>query len=219
MMQSPAFSASPFFSNEDLKRALAADLLRAEIEGREKRLRGSEAKELAEALLSRLRPQQHSAISDPGGISGLSSEDVFRLTCASWLGLNLQLGLSCSGVQSTGAGKKITVRRFRVGGDGYDSPLDEDDAVDASDEIRETFDVSWTLALGDCAGKFSFKGIILGQARDAIWDAGDDLMDTGSGAEQGPERWKEKFVKMEKKIKEQEEEIRRLRDRVLEAIL
>ncbi|KAF2432252.1 hypothetical protein EJ08DRAFT_648323 [Tothia fuscella] len=219
MMQTLTFSANPFFSNEDLKRALAADLLRAEIEGRGKRLRGSEAKELAEVLLSRLRPQQHSAVSDPGGISGLASEDVFRLTSASWLGLNLQLGLSSSGVQSTGAGKKITVRRFRVGGDGYDSPLDEDDTVDAADEIRETFDVEWSLALGDCAGKFSFKGLMLRRARDVPWDQADDMMDTGPGAERGDDRWKDKVLRMEKKLREQEEEIRRLKDRVLDAIL
>jgi hypothetical protein len=218
-IQSGAFSASPFFSFEDLKRALAADLLRAEIEGRAKRLRGTEAKELAEVLLSRLRSQQHSAVSDPGGTSGLQSEDIFRLTCASWLGLNIQLGLSSAGVQTTGAGKKITVRRFRVGGDGYDSPMDEDDAVDAGEEIRETFDVEWSLAMGDSAGRFSLKGLSIGQR--VRWDDGDGL-DTGAGAEladSGGKGWKERFLESERRVREQGEEIRRLKDKVLDAIL
>jgi hypothetical protein len=218
-MQSGAFSASPFFSFEDLKRALVADLLRAEIEGRAKRLRGTEAKVLAEALLSRLRSQQHSAVSDPGGTSGLQSEDIFRLTCASWLGLNIQLGLSSAGVQSTGAGKKITVRRFRVGGDGYDSPMDDDDAVDVGDEIKETFDVEWSLAMGDCAGRFSLKDLSLGPHRDA-WD--EDGPDTSTGAEIGggsEKGWKERFLDSERRVREQGEEIRRLRDKVLDAIL
>jgi hypothetical protein len=217
-MQPSVFSASPLFSFEDLKRALAADLLRAEIEGRAKRLRGTEAKALAEAILSRMRTQQHSAVSDPGGISGLQSEDVFRLTSVGWLGLNIQLGLSSAGVQSTGAGKKITIRRFRVGGDGYDSPMDEDDAVDVGEEVRETFDVEWTLAMGDLAGKFSLKGLILGQ-RDG-WDIGDGT-DTGSTelGDSANKGWKERYMQSEKRAKDQAEEIRRLKDKVLDAIL
>jgi hypothetical protein len=218
-MQSGAFSASPFFSFEDLKRALVADLLRAEVEGRAKRLRGTEAKELAEALLSRLRSQQHSAVSDPGGTSGLQSEDIFRLTCASWLGLNIQLGLSSAGVQSTGAGKKIIIRRFRVGGDGYDSPMDEDDAADVGEEIREIFDVEWSLAMGDCAGRFSIKGLSLGQ-RDG-WDDGEGLETAGGGdvADPSGKGWKERFLESERRVREQGEEIKRLKDKVLDAIL
>ena len=222
MMQSPAFSASPFFSHEDLKRALAADLLRAEIEGRAKRLRGTEAKELAEALLSRLKSQQHSAVSDPGGASGLASEDIFRLTCATWLGLTVQLGLSSAGVQATGVGKKITISRFRIGGDGYDSPMDEDDAVDVGEEIRETFDVEWSLALGDCRGRFSFKGLSLGN-----WEgppnAGDDFADASRRADAdvsaNGKGWKERFVESERRVREMGDEIRRLKDKVLDAVL
>jgi len=54
---------TPSISNDDMKRALAADLLKADVTGRAKALRGTEAKDLAESLLATLR----SRISSPQG--------------------------------------------------------------------------------------------------------------------------------------------------------
>jgi len=73
--------------------------------------------------------------------------------------------------------------------------------------------------MGDSAGRFSLKGLSIGQ-RDR-WDDGDGL-DTGEGAElvdSGAKGWKERFLESERRVREQGEEIRRLKDKVLDAIL
>jgi hypothetical protein len=182
---------------EDLKRALVTSLLRADIEGRPKRLRGTEAKELADAILIKLNASGH-------GHGQGQAEELHRFLCASWLGIASSTGRA-SGTQPQ---KKITVRRFRVGGDGYDSPIEDEDTLNDGDEIRETFDVEWTQSLGGVEGKFSVKGVSLHTAAEDI-----EMAD-----EEGEASWREKYLIAEEKRKVQEEELDDLRARVLDAL-
>ena len=152
----PAGSATKLvqFGSEELKRALAADLLRADITGRS-RLKGTEAKSLAEALLIKLQNQQRPSTPDD---SDPSVEDTHKLTAAVWLGLSPQLGLDRS-VAPVGGQKKLVVRRSKMGDDGYEVPLDDDDPTTIG--VVESFDISWSLLLGGLAAEFSVKGLTL----------------------------------------------------------
>jgi hypothetical protein len=176
---------------EDLKRALVASLLRAEISGRAKRLRGTEAKELADAILRKLNATGYG-----------QAEELHRFLCASWLGISSPAGAL--------AQKKITVRRFRVGGDGYDSPLEDEDTLHDGDEIRETFDVEWSHSLGGIEGKFAVKGVALSPGIEDVEMQDDDASD---------ENWQGKYLKAEERRRVQEEELERLRARVLDALV
>lgn len=189
---------SPRFGTEDLKRALVADLLRAEIKGRTKRLRGTEAKDLADAILRKLNAQHTS-----GGQS-TAAEDLHRFLCASWLGV-------IPNATPSSTGKKITVRRFRVGGDGYDSPLEEDDPLTDGDEVRETFDIEWTQTLGALSGTFAVNGVSLGLVENSEHGEDEDMS--------GNEDWRAKFLRSEEKRREQEAELANLKTRVLDAVL
>jgi hypothetical protein len=101
---------------------------------------------------------------------------------------------------------KISIRRFRVSGDGYDSPLDDDEEEEDDDDreeeegVREVFDIEWTSNLGGLEGKFAVRGLSLFTGND---DGGDE-----EGEE---ESWKERFLRAE-------EELRALRSRVLDAV-
>lgn len=212
-------------SEEDVKRSLAADLLRADITGLargRKRLRGAEAKDLAAAMLARL-----------GGKETLvSNADLV----ASWLGLEI----GRRSVAGRGLGsyvpKKITVQRYRVHGDGYDSPVDEDEEgeeanlADEGVEIRESFDVEWTAQFGGLSGRFGIRGLVLGDGADGATSGSaapqraerartsDDRMATSTDdANEGG--WKARFEEMEKRLEESQEEVQRLREKILEAVL
>ena len=136
------------FELGDLKRALTADLLRATVVGR-KRLRGFEAKHLADAMIKRLR-------SRPEPSDG-AAETVFRINCASWLGLSHAVGTSGG---SVGSGKRILVQRYRVEEDGYEVPVEEEDEpLEAGGEgAKETCDVSWSLLPRWAVGGFPDQG-------------------------------------------------------------
>ena len=237
--------SAPALSNEDIKRGLAADLLRADISGLargRKRLRGSEAKDLAAALLARL-----------GGKDQIvSNSDVV----VSWLGLDMgRTSLSAgpsTGTPRIGMGlgqKRITVQRYRVNGDGYDSPIDDDDADvsapglarDGEDrpEVREAFDVEWTSRFGALNGSFHVRGLSLGDVTAEGSASGEGLSarsshrshpsdprlegqgnaNAASSSTRDIEQWKSRLLDMEKRLEESQEEVQRLREKVLEAVL
>ncbi|KAF1990608.1 hypothetical protein K402DRAFT_389535 [Aulographum hederae CBS 113979] len=209
----------PNFTAEDLRRSLAADLLRADIKGR-KRLRGAEAKQLADAVLLRLRSQQQQQQIQTSQ-DATDDEDLFRVTAASWLGLSAPLGLSSVGAP-IGTAKKIKVTRFRRGGDGYDSPIDDDEDIHDGNGaiVKEMFDVSWNLLLGGLSGEFVVKGLVLDSAEDAA--AGVQGLDEGEKSrrmKEGEEGWKERYLEAQRELRSKEEEVRKLRDKVLEAVL
>lgn len=233
-------SATQPFSDEDLKRALAADLLRAEISGLargRKRLRGAEAKDLAAAIMARLSDGRDFTSSNPDLV-------------VSWLGLSLGgkgslLGSSPSrsiGLGHQSSAKKIFVQRFRVNGDGYASPVDDEEEQEGAEltrgeddgvvEIRETFDVEWTAQFGGLTGNFQMRELALGrssgnsaqphhdQARISDERTGQrdgNKATTGDAEDEGG--WKQRVLELEKMLWEREEEVHRLRDKILEVVL
>ncbi|KAL1636906.1 hypothetical protein SLS56_001003 [Neofusicoccum ribis] len=205
---------APKVTREGLKRLLAADLLRADLSGR-KRLRGHEAKALADALLNQLSTQNE---------TNGAEESATSHSQVSWLGYSTHLGLGPAPLPS--GIKKIVVQKYRVSEDGYESPVDEDDdereestpAPGQGMKIKETFDVSWSLMLGGCSGKFSVKGLMI--------DAGGD--DEGEGEKEGKEggpskdngkSLAERVKELEAKLKGKDKEVQLWRQRVLEAVL
>lgn len=195
---------------EDLKRALAHDLLRATLSGRKrKRLRGHEAKGLASAILSRM-----------------ASTDIIQ--AAAWLGVSSDLGLGGSGAPKPVAeGKKIDCHRFRVGEDGYDSPIDEDDDEPMNGDdtnhskyrIREMFDVTWSLSLGGLAGDFQLKGLAIAADDDANGGGSKKPDGLPNGVPSTDADWRQKWEKTHLELQEKEEEVRKLRDKILDAVL
>ena len=147
------------WTHEELRRALAADLLRADVSGRAKPLRGTEARALADALLAALRARAAASPPDAdgalpraarrrahsagprfgpsgapappaGGAAG--ADEAARLACArrGWASraAAARRRAAAAGAVPAGAGaKRIRVRRFRERGDGYESPMDEDE--------------------------------------------------------------------------------------------
>lgn len=232
--QSPAIKSVPSISEEDIKRALAADLLRADITGLargRKRLKGAEAKELAAAMLARL-----------GGRDLIIPNPEI---VASWLGLDLRRK-GASARYSVGqhhfVQKRIMVQRFRVHGDGYDSPVDEDEDEesnlmrdeDEGAEIKETFDVDWTASFGALSGSFVVRGVVIGdggeggaeaqgrEERARIVDERAGRQDSARatrGSSENEEGWKRKVDDLEKRLEESQEEVQRLREKILEAVL
>ena len=228
----------PVPSETDVKRALTADLLRADITGR-KRLNGPEAKLLAEAILQHLRFSQSSTN---------ANDDIHRITCISWLGMTHLLAVEQGPV---GGGKKIAVHQYRIDHDGYEIPVDEtgsgddddngdsdeDDDEDDEDEDdgdgdstnvsgrkgkREMFDVSWTLLLGGSSGQFQLKGLKLSSnPRDNTGVEGNPADDTIAAefTSTGQEEWRRKWVEMQEALKAKEQELQQLRDQVINAVL
>lgn len=221
-------SSSPMPSDADVKRALTADLLRADITGR-KRLSGPEAKLLAEAILRQLRFSQ-------GPVN--ANAEIRRVICTSWLGMTHLLATDQGPV---GSGKTISVHQYRIDRDGYEIPIeeahdensddnqdsgnDEDEAVaePARRNIREIFDISWTLLLGGLSGQFQLKGLKLPtSSRDAFGFAG-DLADnstiTAESLATGQDEWRQKWAEMQEALKAKDQELQQLRDQVINAVL
>lgn len=199
---------------EDVKRALTADLLRARITGR-KRLRGAEAKALADALLRRMKPEGGSSSQDE------MSKDVFPSVSANWLGLSLT-GNGCS-APNGGSAKEIVVQRFRVGKDGYDSPIyDDEEESETPAVVKETFDISWSATLGGVMGKFQIQGLIIskedGETSGDIQAEG-EVVNGNNGASDESVDWKKKFMSLQDMLREKDQEVQSLRDRVLDAVL
>jgi hypothetical protein len=114
--------------------------------------------------------------------------------------------------------------RYRVGGDGYESPVDEDDEVDGLDEastgrVRETFDVYFAVSFGSLYGEWSVKGLSATSAEDNV--DGDGTAN-GTGNTQDPNTaagWRKKFLDAQRELLESQEEAKELRERILEAVL
>ncbi|KAK1064412.1 hypothetical protein LTR74_008737 [Friedmanniomyces endolithicus] len=137
----------PGFAYEVLKRVLTNDLLRATLVGRQQRLNGDEAKKLSDAVLERMCiPKEDTE--EP-------RDDIARLTAASWLGLGEQLNVPLG--PATSHGKRISVTRFRMDREGYEEIVSAQE--DSSGDIREVFDLSWTVSMANCSGSFELKGL------------------------------------------------------------
>ncbi|KAK5171521.1 hypothetical protein LTR04_002412 [Oleoguttula sp. CCFEE 6159] len=207
----------PLLTAEHLKRTLAADLLRADITGRT-RLRGTEAKELADAILLRIRPRsvEH--------VHNAPLEDTFLLVCASWLGVPAQLSLGL-GSELVGSVKRIVVHRYRIANDGCRMPLEddsEDSLVDsATTAITETYDISWSLLLGGLSGSFQLKGLVIPSTDSSLQDDDDDgtVGDARTGAPVTTAEWRRRTASLEEKLKAKDLELQTLKDSVMNAVL
>jgi len=160
-------------------------------------------------------------------------EDLFNVTAANWLGLAAGLGMMDGVGVTTGSGRWIRVTRYRLGDDGYESPVDDDEG-DGDDgggggghdgsEVREVFDVGWSLGLGGMVGRFDVKGLVLeGGERGSDGKDMGEVVDEGGGYASSKvyeeSSYKEKYEALRRELMKREEEVRLLRDRVLEAVL
>jgi ARS binding protein 2 len=199
-------------SSEGLKRALVKDLVRADVTGRGKSLRGTEARDLADVLLASVQSQAAS------GRAG--EEDSLRSTYGAWLGVSSNGGTHAPSALGV---KRIHVRRWRIRRDGYESPVDEDDdeAEDLPDgTIKQTYDVEWELGLGTVSGKFSAKGLILGEPGPRVISsnsagAGDIEMEGINS----PGDWRIKYLEMKEQLELAKEELKTMRDDMLRVAL
>ncbi|TID20203.1 hypothetical protein E2P81_ATG07506 [Venturia nashicola] len=213
-------------TNEDVKRALATELLQAEISGRTKRLRGQEAKDLAQAMIQRSsNTLSNESIRRPVPSTSPEHTDHLR-ALATWLGLAASLGLQSPLMPTpqTGGHKRVIVRRFKVNEDGYGSPIDDDsddemdDSASSTMRIRESFDVEWSASLGGIIGQFSVKGLYFPRSKDEDGStAASD--DTEIDARSGGDFWKERYLLSEKRLRQLNDENRALKDKVLDAVL
>jgi hypothetical protein len=216
----PAQSSSlPSVALDSLNRALAAELIRAPLTGRRKRLRGTEAKHLATSILQPLYAKPSSGSTAPAKVM---SDQVLGIAISSCLGLTSTVGIGAGG--PTGGVRRVECIRFRIGGDGYESPIDdEDDDADNMQEsgvIKETFDVSFAVSFGGLTGEWLAKGLT---ATDHVEDEANaasakmalelDRQDTP------PAAWKAKFQEAQRKLWETQEEVKSLKDKILEAVL
>lgn len=220
----PATKPAPKVSREDVKRLLAADLLRADLRNR-KRLRGQEAKDLADSLLNRLGSQNDGA---PVVLSGKADLEAQLVTFACWLGYAAQLGLANGPVP--GGQKKIAVQKYRISGDGYESPIDDEEDEDgqtdgtpaAGDEgkIKEVFDVSWSLLFGGCSGEFKMQGLSMdGAEADEAEEAEETRGEQDEDEAEKQKKLLDRVKALEAALKTKDKEVQEWRQRVLEVVL
>lgn len=213
-------AALPQIPPEALNRALAAELIRAPLSGRRKRLRGTEAKNLASAILQPLYAKPTTGPSSPAKVM---SDQILSIAISSCLGLSSAVGLGLGG--PNGGVRRVECVRFRVGGDGYESPIDDDDedvdGLNDTGSIRESFDVHFAVSFGGLSGEWSIKGLSP--------TASDSEADRRAGATEEAERqdlihntaagWKTKFLEAQRRLWESQEGAKLLREKVLEAVL
>ncbi|KAH9882741.1 hypothetical protein J1614_000106 [Plenodomus biglobosus] len=226
-------SPIPAIPLETINRALAAELIRAPLSGRRKRLRGNEAKTLASCILQPLYAKP-----TPTPAHGkIMSDAALSVAISSCLGLTSTVGIGAGG--PTGGVKRVDCIRFRVGGDGYESPIDDDDEDDEHTQhaealqgtsVKETFDVYFAVAFGRLSGEWAVKGLeISAEASMLVMGAGRHeaaALDTQGGAELadgkqevGSGMWKGRYLEAQKRLCEMQEEVEGLKERILEAVL
>ncbi|KAF2023735.1 hypothetical protein EK21DRAFT_14831, partial [Setomelanomma holmii] len=121
----------------------------------------------------------------------------------------------------TGGVRRVECIRFRIGGDGYESPIDEDDEdadnMHESGTIKETFDVCLAVSFGSLTGEWIAKGLT------ATTENVKDEAQTAGSKNLEPDRldvnWKTKFLEAQRKLWESQEEVKSLKDKILEAVL
>jgi hypothetical protein len=165
------------------------------------------------------------------------SDQALGIAISSCLGLTSAVGVGIGG--PTGGVRRVECIRFRIGGDGYESPIDDDeeDGDAAADHLRststnsggggikETFDVFFAVNFGGLSGEWVAKGLEIrnentgdesGERRGDA-DAGLDRSD--AAGQMTPAAWKGKFLDAQRRLWESQEEVKSLKDRILEAVL
>ncbi|KAF2471441.1 uncharacterized protein BDR25DRAFT_260997 [Lindgomyces ingoldianus] len=212
----------PQVQHETLNRALAAELIRAPLTGRRKRLRGTEAKNLASSIL---QPLFAKPTTGPASPAKVMSDQILSIAISSCLGMCSAVGLGMGG--PNGGVRRVECVRFRIGGDGYESPIDDDEDADGlsdSGRIRDSFDVYFGVSFGGLTGEWCVKGLSA-----TLNDNGNEGEATGPRGTYDAERpdpiqntvaaWKTKFLEAQRKLWESQEEAKSLKEKILEAVL
>nr|OQO32423.1 hypothetical protein B0A51_00211 [Rachicladosporium sp. CCFEE 5018] len=131
------------FTRETLHRVLTTDLLRAQLTGRANRLTSTEAKALAEVILSRL------LTTSPSHSTTRATNTL--TTAASWLALGDQLNIPPGAASGSHGYEEII---------SPSSTLPPPQPSDAA-SIREVFDLTWTATLGACTATFTLSDLSL----------------------------------------------------------
>ncbi|KAF1844661.1 uncharacterized protein K460DRAFT_284915 [Cucurbitaria berberidis CBS 394.84] len=219
----PSTSSLPPVPLETINRALAAELIRAPLTGRRKRLRGTEAKTLASAILQPLYTKSTGAVAPTKEMS----DQALGIAISSCLGLTSAVGIGTGG--PSGGVRRVECIRFRIGGDGYESPIEEEDDDDAdgmhnSGSIKETFDVFFAVSFGGLTGEWIAKGLTA-TTSDNDLDLANPLrgglseLERQNPDQHTPAAWKSKFLEAQRKLWETQEEVKSLKDKILEAVL
>lgn len=213
-------SSLPSIPLETLNRALAAELIRAPLSGRRKRLRGTEAKVLASAILLPLYAKPSTGHASPAKVM---SDQVLGIAISSCLGLSNAAGIGAGG--PSGGVKRVECVRFRVGGDGYESPIedneDDTESMNGSGTIKETFDVFFTVSFGGLAGNWTAKGLqaTAEDVEHTETTAGAQEADRVEPSQNATAAWKTRFQDAQRKLWESQEEVKNLKEKILEAVL
>lgn len=210
----------PLIPPETLNRAIAAELIRAPLSGPRKRLRGTEAKNLASSILQQLYAKPTTGAASPAKVM---SDHILGIVISSFLGMCSAVGLGAGGPM--GGVRRVECVRFRVGGDGYESPIDEDDedtgGIDAS-SIKESFDVYFGVSFGGLSGEWSVKGLSPTspvEAGDQTTKNADETEGQDSTHSVDGKYWRARFREEQRKHWESQEVSKQLREKILEAVL
>lgn len=202
---------------DSLNRALAAELIRAPLDGPRKRLRGAEAKSLASSIL---QPLYANSAGSPTSSAKAMNDHILGIVISSCLGLGSAVGLGAGG--PNGSVRQIECVRFRVDDDGYESPVDDEDddaeAINNASTIRESFDVTFNVSFGPMTGQWAVKG--LSAAPTTIEDK--EAQRTEEERQEVPNTaagWKAKYLDIQQKLWESQEGEKLLREKILEAVL
>jgi hypothetical protein len=186
-------------------------------------LRGTEAKNLASSILQPLYVKPALGSTAPAKIM---SDSVLGIAISSCLGLTGTVGMGTGG--PSGGVRRVECIRFRIGGDGYESPIDEEDEdadnMHEGGTIKETFDVSFAVSFGGLIGEWIAKGLTataedLDEEGGAVSGRRSSEPDRPDSSQNTPAAWKTKFLEAQRKLWESQEEVKSLKDRILEAVL
>ncbi|KAK4982508.1 hypothetical protein LTR66_009235 [Elasticomyces elasticus] len=191
---------------EPLKQSLVLCLLRANFESESDpgvdKLTFAEADSLSKSILARLKVAEEDSES--------ILDDVMRLTAANWLGLSSTL-CPLPGLDASDGPKKVKLR------------------TSASDWTREVYDVSWRIWWHGLRADVEIKEIEIAHTRDqslirarndgsGTLAQNDGRIDVVSFDDRKTD-WKAKCIALQEELRAKEAEIRRVKDRVLQAVL
>lgn len=143
-------SASAATVLEALRRNLAADLLRADLVGRDSRLSGAEAKALAVAILGKIGL----GTDHDGGVESI-------MVAAVHLGLAHALALPGMAFPLNAASKTLHVTRYVVDSEGYELSVEEARLSGQTGVCKDVFDLEWSTGSGALIGQFKIRGVDL----------------------------------------------------------
>jgi hypothetical protein len=149
------------------------------------------------------------------------SDQALGIAISSCLGLTNAVGGGIGG--PTGGVRRVECIRFRIGGDGYESPIDEDDddadTLHEGGRIKETFDVQFAVSFGGLSGEWIAKGLETMTGGDEDARGAISELERHGPSQLTPAAWKSKFLEAQKKLWESQEEVKSLKDKILEAVL